>query len=393
MNIKDLISPVVRNIPPSGIRRFFDLVNEIEGAISLGVGEPDFVTPWHIREASIHALEEGYTHYTSNWGMPKLRQEIARYLFHRFGITYRPEDQIMVTVGASEAIDLALRAIITPGDEILVPEPSYVSYMPCVEMAGGRVVSIVTKAEDQFKLTPRALADAITERTKALILPYPNNPTGGIMERLDLEAIADVLKDTDILILSDEIYAELTYGGSHVSIASLPGMGERTVVISGFSKAFAMTGWRVGYAAGPEDIIAAMVKIHQYTMLCAPTMSQMAAIEALRVGYNDDYEDVRRMVREYNRRRNLMVKSFNEMGLDCFEPKGAFYVFPSIQRTGMTSDEFCERLLMEQKVAVVPGTAFGPSGEGFIRCSYAYSIEALTEALKRIKAFAEKYVR
>jgi aminotransferase len=394
VNIKDMISPIIRDMPPSGIRRFFDLVDEIEGAVSLGVGEPDFITPWHIREASIYSLEEGYTHYTSNWGLPGLRREIARYLSHRFNVDYNPEDQIIVTVGASEAIDLALRAIVTTGDEVLVPEPSYVSYMPCVEMAGGRVVPIVTKADDEFRLTAQALRETITPRTKALILPYPNNPTGGVMLRSDLEAIADVLEDTDILVLSDEIYAELTYGDTtHVSIASLPGMAERTVVISGFSKAFAMTGWRVGYAAGHKDIIAAMVKIHQYTMLCAPIMSQIAATEALRAGYNDGYEDIKRMHREYDRRRRLMVKSFNDMGLECFEPRGAFYVFPSIQRTGMSSDEFCERLLQEQKVAVVPGNAFGASGEGFIRCSYAYSIDALTEALKRIKVFAEKYVR
>jgi len=380
-------------MPPSGIRRFFDLVEEIDGAVSLGVGEPDFITPWHIREASINSLETGCTHYTSNWGMPRLRQEISRYLANRFNVEYSPEDQIIVTVGASEAIDLALRALVAPGDEVLVPEPSYVSYMPCVEMAGGKVIPIVTEAKDLFRLTPEALRKAITPRTKALILPFPNNPTGGIMERSDLEAIADVIKDTNILVISDEIYAELTYGMQHVSIASLPDMYERTILISGFSKAFAMTGWRVGYAAGHKDIVAAMLKIHQYTMLCAPTMSQVAAIEALRTGYNDGYEDVKRMHREYDRRRRFMVKNFNDMGLDCFEPRGAFYVFPSIQRTGMSSEEFCERLLVEQKVAVVPGTAFGASGEGFVRCSYAYSIDALTEALKRIKAFASKYVR
>ncbi|MDD3839405.1 MAG: aminotransferase class I/II-fold pyridoxal phosphate-dependent enzyme [Clostridia bacterium] len=390
MNYSGLISKKVNSIPPSGIRKFFDLANEMEDAISLGVGEPDFITPWHIREACIYSLERGYTHYTSNRGMPELLNEILKYLKDRFGVEYGSEKEIIVTVGASEAIDLAMRAILNDGDEVLIPEPSYVSYMPSVVMAGGKVVPIITKVEDEFKVTPEQLKSCITEKTKAIILPYPNNPTGAIMNRKDLEAIAQVLEGTDIIVVSDEIYAELTYNGEHACFSSIPGMKERTILINGFSKAFAMTGWRLGYAAGPEQIISAMVKIHQYTALCAPIMAQIAAKEALRQGASDGQKDVEEMRKKYNRRRRLMVKSFNEMGLTCFEPRGAFYVFPCIASTGLSSEEFCEQLLREEKVAVVPGTAFGQSGEGFIRCSYAYSIENIREALKRIGKFVTR---
>jgi aminotransferase len=392
MNWDDKISSRVRTVPPSGIRKFFDIVNQMEDAISLGVGEPDFVTPWNIREASIYSIEKGMTYYTSNWGLLELREAISRYLSGRFQIEYNPKDEIFVTVGASEGIDLALRTIIEPGDEVLIPDPSYVSYMPCVTFAGGKAVPIKCSAEHGFKLMPDKLKDSITPRTKALILPYPNNPTGGIMNREELEAIAQVLNGTDIIVISDEIYAELTYEGKHVSFASIPGMKERTIVINGFSKAFAMTGWRMGYVAGNKDVIKTMLKIHQYTMLCAPIMGQVAALEALRSGFEDDFATVRNMVDEYNHRRRVMLKGFRDMGLECFEPLGAFYVFPSIKETGMESEEFCERLLKEQKVAVVPGTAFGPSGEGFVRCSYAYSVENINVALDRIGDFVSKYI-
>ncbi|MFU0800460.1 MAG: aminotransferase class I/II-fold pyridoxal phosphate-dependent enzyme [Xylanivirga thermophila] len=392
MNWDDKISSRVRTVPPSGIRKFFDIVNQMEDAISLGVGEPDFVTPWNIREASIYSIEKGMTYYTSNWGLLELREAISRYLSGRFQIEYNPKDEIFVTVGASEGIDLALRTIIEPGDEVLIPDPSYVSYMPCVTFAGGKAVPIKCSAEHGFKLMPDKLKDSITHRTKALILPYPNNPTGGIMNREELEAIAQVLNGTDIIVISDEIYAELTYEGKHVSFASIPGMKERTIVINGFSKAFAMTGWRMGYVAGNKDVIKTMLKIHQYTMLCAPIMGQVAALEALRSGFEDDFATVRNMVDEYNHRRRIMLKGFRDMGLECFEPLGAFYVFPSIKETGMESEEFCERLLKEQKVAVVPGTAFGPSGEGFVRCSYAYSVENINVALDRIGDFVSKYI-
>lgn len=392
MNYRQLLSQRIQQVPPSGIRKFFDIVSDMKDAISLGVGEPDFVTPWNIREACIYSLEKGHTHYTSNWGLLELREEIAQYLEHRFSTSYDPASEIVVTVGASEAIDLALRCLLEPGDEVLVPEPSYVSYMPNVVFAGGEAVGITTKAEEQFRLKPEALLVKITPKTKALILPYPNNPTGAIMERADLEVIAEALQGTDILVVSDEIYAELSYHGKHVSFASLPGMRERTIVINGFSKAFAMTGWRLGYAAGPEEIIQTMVKIHQYTMLCAPIMSQMAGLEALKSGFADGYSQVEKMAKQYNQRRRIIVEAFNGFGMDCFEPLGAFYCFPSIQRTGMTSEEFCEALLAEQKVAVVPGTAFGPSGEGFVRCSYASSIEKIQEAIKRIKAFMEHHI-
>ncbi|HHW69971.1 MAG TPA: aminotransferase class I/II-fold pyridoxal phosphate-dependent enzyme [Clostridiales bacterium] len=392
MNWEEKISQKVRHIPPSGIRKFFDIVNEMEDAISLGVGEPDFVTPWNIREASIHSIEKGMTYYTSNWGMLELREMISRYLLERFDISYDPKDEVLVTIGASEGIDLALRSIIEPGDEVVVPDPSYVSYMPCITMAGGVTVPIVCTAEDDFKLKPEALKEKLTDKTKALILPYPNNPTGGMMNREDLLAVADVIRDTGIIVISDEIYAELTYEGNHTSFASIPGMKDRTIVLNGFSKAFAMTGWRLGYAAANKTFINAMVKIHQYTMLCAPIMSQVAGLEALRSGFEDDFKSVRDMVNEYNHRRRVILKGFRDMGLECFEPLGAFYVFPSIEKTGMTSEEFCERLLMEEKVAVVPGNAFGESGEGFIRCSYACSMENINEALNRIGNFVKKYM-
>ncbi|NLX70208.1 MAG: aminotransferase class I/II-fold pyridoxal phosphate-dependent enzyme [Clostridiales bacterium] len=390
MNMENKIAARVKEVPPSGIRKFFDIANSMEGVISLGVGEPDFVTPWNVREACIYSLEKGMTYYTSNWGMPELRKAISTYLSLRFGVDYNPENEIIVTVGASEAIDLALRAILEPEDEVLIPDPSYVAYMPCVRFCGAKPVAIECSAEDGFRITPEHLKKSITSKTKALILPYPNNPTGGIMTREDLEAISEVLRDTDILVISDEIYAELTYEGKHTSIANIPDMKERTILINGFSKAFAMTGWRLGYAAGHPDLIGAMVKIHQYTTLCAPIMAQVAALEALNKGFEDGFASVEYMVRQYNRRRKVIVNGFREIGLDCFEPMGAFYVFPSIKKTRMTSEEFCERLLMDQKVAVVPGTAFGSCGEGFIRCSYAYSIENINEALKRIGNFIKK---
>lgn len=392
MNWEDKVSVKVRNMPPSGIRKFFDIVNEMEDAISLGVGEPDFVTPWNIREACIDSLEKGMTHYTSNWGMLELRQAINQYLYKRLNISYNPEDEILVTVGASEGIDIALRALIEQGDEVLIPDPSYVSYAPCVTLAGGTPVTVTCTAEDNFKLTPARLKQKITSRTKVLILPYPNNPTGAIMTREDLEAIAEIIDGTDIIVISDEIYAELTYEGEHVSFASIPGMRDRTILLNGFSKAFAMTGWRLGYAAGNAHFIKGMVKIHQYTMLCAPIMSQVAGLEALTSGLEDDFEAVRYMVKQYNRRRRIILKGVRDMGLDCFEPLGAFYIFPSIQKTGMTSEEFCERLLMEEKVAVVPGNAFGKNGEGFIRCSYAYSIENINRALDRMGNFVTKHI-
>ncbi|WHH60725.1 aminotransferase class I/II-fold pyridoxal phosphate-dependent enzyme [Petroclostridium sp. X23] len=388
MKLEQLLSPAVKSIPPSGIRKFFDIVTEMEDAISLGVGEPDFVTPWRVREAGIYSLEKGHTYYTSNWGLIELRKEISAYLSRRFNITYNPKDEVIVTIGGSEAIDLAVRALVSPGDEVLIPEPSFVCYKPCTVLAGGVPVPIVTKAENQFKLTAEELKEKITPKTKLLVIPYPNNPTGGIMTKADLEAIADVIRDTEILVISDEIYAELTYEGTHVSFASLPGMQERTILINGFSKSYAMTGWRLGYAAGHPTIIGAMTKIHQYAIMSAPTTSQYAAIEALK--YGD--EDIKNMTKEYNYRRRIIVDGFRKMGLDCFEPLGAFYVFPSIQKTGLTSGEFCEKLLYEEKVAVVPGTAFGESGEGFVRCSYAYSIENINEALKRIERFLKKYI-
>lgn len=389
MMIEKMIAPKVRDIPPSGIRKFFDIVTEMGDAISLGVGEPDFDTPWHIREEGIYSLERGRTVYTSNAGLMELREEICRYMQRRFDLIYSPKTETLVTVGGSEGIDLVLRTIMEPGDEVLIPEPSFVAYKPCTILAGGTPVPIPTKAENQFKLTAKELEEHITPKTKAIILPYPNNPTGAIMEKEDLVSIANILRDKDILVITDEIYAELTYGKEHFSIANIDGMYEKTVILSGFSKAYAMTGWRLGYALGPKEIIAAMTKIHQFAIMSAPTTSQYAAIAAMR----DGDEDVQMMRNAYDQRRKVMVDGFRKMGLDCFEPLGAFYVFPSIQKTGLRSEEFCEKLLYDQKVAVVPGTAFGDSGEGFIRCSYAYSVEEIKEALSRIEVFVKKYIK
>lgn len=384
INIKEALNPVVKDIPPSGIRKFFDIAAEMDDVISLGVGEPDFVTPWHIRDEGIYSLEKGMTYYTSNSGLKELRLEISKYLKRRFSLNYDGLTQTVVTVGGSEAIDLCIRTLIKPGDEVLIPEPSFVCYKPITKLAGGVPVPIVTKAENDFRLTPDELKAAITPKTKLLVLPFPNNPTGGIMGKADIEALAEVLADTDIFVLSDEIYAELTYGGEkHFSIAAVPEMYERTILVSGFSKAYAMTGWRLGYACGHPDIIKAMTKVHQFAIMSAPTTAQYAAIEALKNG--DD--DIEMMKNEYDMRRHLIVKGFNDMGLECFEPKGAFYAFPSIKSTGLSSDEFCERCLREKRVAVIPGNAFGESGEGFIRCSYAYSADNIKEALSRIEAF------
>ena len=386
MDVKRLLNPVVRDIPPSGIRRFFDIAAEMKDAISLGVGEPDFVTPWHIRDEGIYSLEKGKTYYTSNAGLRELRGEISAYLNRRFGLRYDPMSQITVTVGGSEAIDLAFRAALAPGDEVLIPEPSFVCYRPLTQLAGGVPVPIVTKAENHFRLTPEELRAAITPKTKFLVLPYPNNPTGGVMRLEHLKAIAEVLDGTDILILADEIYAELTYGDArHVSIAEIPEMYDRTVLVSGFSKAYAMTGWRLGYVCGHPDLIKAMTKVHQFAIMSAPTTAQYAAIEAMK---NGD-EDIAMMREEYDSRRRVMVKGFLDMGLSCFEPEGAFYTFPSIQSTGMDSNAFCETLLYEKKVAVVPGSAFGACGDGFIRCSYAYSIHDIETALERIEDFVK----
>jgi aminotransferase len=391
VNYEKLMCQRVVATPPSGIRKFFDIVATMKDAISLGVGEPDFVTPWNMREAAIYSMEQGQTHYTSNWGTIELRRAIARYLREQYGITYAPENEICVTIGASEGIDLALRAICEPGDEVLVPDPSYVSYQPGIIFAGGTPVPVRTRVEDQFKLTAEAVKNAITPRTKALILPYPNNPTGAILTRAELSAIADVLRGTDIFVISDEIYSELTYGGAHhVSFASIPDMWERTITLNGFSKAFAMTGWRIGYACAPAPLLKVMVKIHQFTIMCAPTAAQAAALEGLRDGFENNFSKVREMTREYDRRRRMMVSGFRNMGLECFEPLGAFYVFPSISSLGMTSDEFCTKLLEQKQVACVPGTAFGAAGEGYIRCSYATSMEKLKEAIKRIAEFVEE---
>ena len=383
--MREPLSKTISTIKPSGIRKFFDVVSEMPDAISLGVGEPDFDTPWHIRDEGIRALEQGKTFYTSNAGLKELKKEIAEYLSRRFDLTYDFSNEIMVTVGGSEAIDIALRAMLDPGDEVLIPEPSYVSYTPCTVLAGGVPVPIPLKAENEFRLTPQELKDAITPKTKILILPFPNNPTGAVMEKSDLEAIKDIIIDNDLFVISDEIYAELTYLGKHTSIAGLPGMKERTVLINGFSKAFAMTGWRLGYACAPEHILKQMLKIHQFCIMCAPTNSQYAAIEAMK---NGD-EDVESMREEYNVRRKFLMDCFKDMGLDCFEPFGAFYIFPSIQKFNMTSDEFATRFLREKKVAVVPGNAFGDSGEGFIRISYAYSLSDLKVAIGRLREFVE----
>ena len=384
MDYQKLLSPTVVGIKPSGIRKFFDIASTMDGVISLGVGEPDFPTPWEIRKAGILSLESGKTRYTSNRGLEALREEIGRYVERKYGVSYDAKSEILVTVGGSEAIDACIRAIASPGDEIIIPQPSYVCYEPITALCGCKPVIIETKAENSFRLTPKELQAAITPHTKALILPYPCNPTGAIMEKEDLEAIAKILRDTNILVISDEIYAELTFGDKpHTSIASIDGMQERTVLINGFSKTFSMTGWRLGYACGPKPIMEQITKIHQFAIMCAPTTSQYAAIEAFR---NGD-EAVAAMREEYDMRRRLIVGGFNKLGLSCREPKGAFYAFPSIRSTGMSSEEFCEKLLYSEKVAVVPGTAFGESGEGFVRASYCYSTEHILEALRRIERF------
>ncbi len=382
--MRNPISETVRQLQPSGIRRFFDVANTMEDVISLGVGEPDFDTPWHIREEGIYSLEQGRTFYTSNAGLMELKKEIVRYLDRRFHLPYTPE-QVLVTVGGSEAIDIALRSMLDPGDEVIIPEPCFVSYLPCVKMAGGVPVPLPLEEKDQFKLTKEKLLSAISDRTKILVLPFPNNPTGAIMTENELRQIAEIIEERDLFVLSDEIYSELSYQGDHVSIASLPGMAERTIVINGFSKSYAMTGWRLGYAAGPEEIIKQMLKVHQYVIMCAPTTSQYAAVEALR--YGD--EDVARMRESYDERRRFLVKELNDMGIPCFEPMGAFYVFPNISRFGMTSEEFATRLLHQEKVAVVPGSAFGGCGEGYLRISYAYSIDNLKLALGKIQNFID----
>lgn len=384
--MRNPLADKIVDIKPSGIRKFFDIVNEMEDAISLGVGEPDFDTPWHIRDEGIYSLEKGRTFYTSNAGLKELRKEISNYVERSQGVHYDEMHEVLVTVGGSEAIDLALRAMINPGEEVLIPQPSYVSYEPCAVLADAVPVIIELKEENEFRLTAQELREAITDKTKILILPFPNNPTGAIMEKKDLEEIAEIIREKDIFVITDEIYAELSYKEKHVSIISLPGMRERTVYINGFSKAYAMTGWRLGYACAPAQIMEQMVKIHQFAIMCAPTTSQYAAVEALR---NGD-EDVAQMREAYNQRRRFLMNAFHEMGLQCFEPYGAFYVFPCIKEFGMTSDEFATRLLMEEKVAVVPGTAFGGCGEGFLRISYAYSLDSLKTAMGKIAHFVGK---
>lgn len=381
--MRNPLSKTITTIQPSGIRKFFDVVSEMPDAISLGVGEPDFDTPWHIRDEGIYSLEKGRTFYTSNAGLKELKIEISKFLDRRYGLKYNYNDEIIITVGGSEAIDIAMRAMLDPGDEVLIPQPSYVSYVPCAVLANGTPVPIELKAENDFRLTAEQLEAAITPKSKLLVLPFPNNPTGAVMEKKDLEAIAEVIEKYDLFVLSDEIYSELTYLDNHVSIASLPGMWERTIVINGFSKSHAMTGWRLGYACGPAEIIQQMLKIHQFAIMCAPTTSQYAAVAAMR----DGDKDVEMMREEYNQRRRFLMHRFKEMGLECFEPFGAFYVFPCIKEFGMTSDEFATELLKSKKVAVVPGTAFGYSGEGFLRISYAYSIDDLKAALERIEEF------
>ena len=384
MDYDSLLAPAAKEMRPSGIRKFFDLAAEMPECISLGVGEPDFKTPWSVRDAAIRTLQQGRTRYTANAGMKELRVEICNYLARRFDLHYRQEDEILVTVGGSEAIDLSIRALVQPGDEVIIPEPCFVCYEPITSLTGGVPVHIATRPEDQFRLRPEQLKNAITPRTKLLILPYPNNPTGGVMERQDLEAIAEVLRGTDVMVLSDEIYSELTYGKErHVSIASLPGMAERTIVVNGFSKSYAMTGWRLGYAAGPAPVLKVMTKIHQSCIMSAPTTSQYAAIEAMRNGDGD----IEKMRDEYDGRRRYLVEGLRRIGLPCFEPKGAFYVFPDIRGTGLSSDDFCERFLMEEKVAVISGSAFGAGGEGFVRCCYATSMKDIAEALTRMDNF------
>ena len=384
INYNDILNNTIKDVKPSGIRKFFDIAESIEGVISLGVGEPDFPTPWNVRSAGIRSLEKGKTRYTSNKGLEDLRKEISRYMQRKYSISYNPADEILITVGGSEAIDMCIRSVVNPGDEVIIPQPSYVCYEPIVKLAGGVPVIIETKAENEFKLTPEELKEKITDKTKALILPYPCNPTGAIMEKKDLEKIAEILKNTNILIISDEIYSELTFSESkHISIAAIDGMKERTVVINGFSKSFSMTGWRLGFACGPKEILTQIIKIHQYAIMCAPTVSQYAAIEALK---NCD-DAVQEMLEEYDSRRRLIVKGFNDLGLTCREPKGAFYAFPCIKSTGMTSEEFCEKLLLSKNVALVPGTAFGLGGEGYVRASYCYSVEHINKALSRIAEF------
>ena len=386
MDYSKILSPTVQEIKPSGIRKFFDLLENMQGVVALTVGQPDFITPWHIRVAAIESLENGKTYYTSNSGTLELRQEISAYMNRRYDLTYDPKHEVIVTVGGSEAIDIAMRAVIAPGDEVIIPQPAFVCYGPICELAGGKPVYINTKEENKFKLTADELKSVITPKTKMLVLPYPNNPTGAIMTREDLEEIAEVLRGTDIMILSDEIYCELTYGRDHVSIASLDGMRERTIIASGFSKTYAMTGWRLGYTLAPAEITTQMLKIHQYAIMCAPTTSQYAAVEAMR---NGD-ADVEMMRKEYNRRRRYIVGGLRSLGIDCFDPEGAFYVYPNISKFGLSSEEFCERLLQEEKAAIVPGTAFGECGEGFARISYAYSVEHIAKALDRIERFVKK---
>ena len=387
MNYNSILNKSVMEIKPSGIRKFFDIAEQMEDVISLGVGEPDFPTPWHIRSEGIRSLEKGRTRYTSNHGLLILRDEISKFYDRKYGIKYDPEKEILVTVGGSEAIDGAVRALVAPGDEVIIPQPSYVCYEPITVLAGGVPVIIETKAENEFRITPEELKAAITPRTKLLILPYPCNPTGAVMRRGDLEAIAEVLRDTNIVVISDEIYSELTFGGeSHTSFASIDGMKERTVTVNGFSKAYSMTGWRMGYACGPEEILDQITKIHQFAIMCAPTTSQYAAIEALK---NGD-EDITAMVEEYDMRRRIIVDGFNSIGLTCREPLGAFYAFPSIKSTGMTSEEFCEKLLYAKKIAIVPGTAFGRGGEGFVRASYCYSVDHIKTAIERIGEFVKE---
>lgn len=383
----NLVAQRVQEIPASGIRKFFDLLASMEGVISLGVGEPDFTTPWHIREAAIHSLERGFTMYTSNYGTFELRQELARHLARLYEVVYDPRSELMITVGVSEALDLALRAVLNPGDEVLIPDPGYVSYMPCTVLAGGTVVPVPTRVEDDFKVAAAAIEERLTPRTKVLLLGYPNNPTGAVLDYEELARIAVVAAKHDLLVISDEIYDRLVYEREHTCFASLPGMQERTILLGGFSKAYAMTGWRVGYAAAPAEILEAMLKIHQYGALCAPIMSQMAALQALRAGELD----VRAMVAEYNQRRKVIVKGLNEIGLPTFEPRGAFYAFPSVARTGLDSDTFAEQLLIEAKVAVVPGSAFGQCGEGYVRCCYATALDQINEALDRIAAFVRRH--
>ncbi len=384
---KNPISQRVRAIPTSGIRKYFDLVTSMEGVISLGVGEPDFVTPWHISEAGIYAVEKGYTMYTSNYGIIELREAIARHLRDRYGLAYNPNTEILVTSGSSEALDLAMRAILDPGQEVIIPDPSYVAYMPYTVLAGGKVVPVPTFVESDFKVRATDIEKKITERTKVLLLGYPNNPTGAVLDRADLEGIAELVKRDDLIVISDDIYDRLVYDGAHTCLAALPGMREHTILVNGFSKAYAMTGWRIGYAAAPANIIEAMMKVHQYVMMCAPIMGQMAAVEALRNGE----PAVQKMVAEYDRRRKVIVEGLNNLGLDCFEPKGAFYAFPSIKSTGLSSAEFVEKLLTEEKVAVIPGSVFGECGEGYVRCCYAVALPDIEEALERIKRFVAKY--